>query len=245
MPECNCGFQNGHPHTKELHQANGRRNVESGLLAKICAKGGRVGGRKNVESGHLKRINQLPQTKAAHQETGYKAARSGRLASIASKGGQAAVRLGYVAKLNELPQTKVAQRINGRIQGRKNVESGLLAKARESQKNPSNEEIERLHKRLLGWQYDIFVDPYDGGNKIQVDAFRGRVCVFYDGIGGRHHLPEFQERDRRQSGRLERAGYYVRRIFNRTPTDVEVLQWNILADTDNKPLNTAEALVVS
>jgi hypothetical protein len=97
---------------------------------------GRIGGRKNVESGHLAKIRELPHAKAAYRENGRKAVESGQLDSIRElpqskatyrENGHKAVESGHVAKILELPQTKAAQRESGR----KNVESGHLAKIRE------------------------------------------------------------------------------------------------------------------
>lgn len=68
------------PQTREARRNNGRKNVESGHLArirnlpqtKIAQRiAGLKAGRRSVESGHLDRIRELPQTKAAQRESGH------------------------------------------------------------------------------------------------------------------------------------------------------------------------------
>jgi predicted GIY-YIG superfamily endonuclease len=75
--------------------------------------GGRIGGRKSVESGHWDRIR-TPE----HQRKGGLAA------------GRRNVQSGHVEWMASLPQTKAAQSRNGKLQGRKAVESGRLASVR-------------------------------------------------------------------------------------------------------------------
>jgi len=74
----------------------------------------------------------------------------------------------------------------------------------------------------------------------EVDAFSGNVAVFYDGIGkykrGSKNNPnceaELKVFEIKQRARLISAGYIVRSVFNREPTDMEILEWNSLADGD-------------
>jgi len=209
-------------------QIQGRKNVESGHLARVAPMGGRIAGPKvaktNTASGQIQSLGRIQ---------GRKNVESGQLARICSAGGRIAgrkaVESGHLVRLQELPQTKTAQRNNGRLQGRKNVESGHLARVRMMQANPSKEEIERLHKCLTGWRYNTHVDPNDEGSPIEVDAIRGKVIVFYD--GPRWHGSEKQQtQDRRQRDRLSRAGYVVRSVFNRAVSEVEALQWNLFAE---------------
>jgi len=47
----------GRNQPREAKVRGGRKAVESGQLASVCAKGGRVAGRKAVESGHLASIS--------------------------------------------------------------------------------------------------------------------------------------------------------------------------------------------
>lgn len=73
--------------------ANGRANVESGLLDRIREfpqtklgqhLNGTARGRANAESGHLDRIRELPQTKAAARATGLAMAANGHMARISA-----------------------------------------------------------------------------------------------------------------------------------------------------------------
>lgn len=72
--------------------AAGRKAVESGHLARISSLGGKVSGRQNVENGHLERIRHL-----AGRVSGRKHAQSGFMDRIrplgAAKGGRAASHL--------------------------------------------------------------------------------------------------------------------------------------------------------
>lgn len=89
--------------------------------------GGLVGGKKNVESGHIRNVG---------LNQGKKNVESGFLDSIRThdgsvKGGRTQSRImvenGDWERIKNLPQSIEARSMNGKNQGRKNVESGLWA----------------------------------------------------------------------------------------------------------------------
>jgi len=82
---------------------NGRAAVESGLLARIQVEGAAAGGRANGPIQGLKNVE------------------SGQLRSVCAKGGHAAVESGHLNGVRAA---------GGRTSGKRNVESGLLAKIR-------------------------------------------------------------------------------------------------------------------
>lgn len=71
----------------------GRRNVDSGLLARICSEGGRAAGpaagRRAVESGQLARVSSKEARRRGGLITGRKNVESGHLDRIRNAGGRA------------------------------------------------------------------------------------------------------------------------------------------------------------
>jgi hypothetical protein len=141
------------PQTKAAQKANGRKNVESGHLARILKlpqtkaaqrENGRIAGRKAVESGHLARIKSKESLskggQVAGRINGRKAVESGQLVSVCSKescikGGRVAGRI--AAESGQLASVcskggLAGGRKGGLIGGRKVVESGQLARSRET-----------------------------------------------------------------------------------------------------------------
>jgi hypothetical protein len=91
---------------QELGRIQGRKNVESGHLSRICREGGRIGG------------------KIAGKISGRIAKESGRLLKISSLGGKVAGRMavesGHMARM---------QRLGGKVIGKRNAETpGYMSK---------------------------------------------------------------------------------------------------------------------
>jgi hypothetical protein len=79
------------PRMKKIHRVQGHRNVKSGRLASIAAKGGRIAGRIAVQSGQLASVT----TKETCSKGGRAAVEGGHLASICAKGGRVSTHLRY------------------------------------------------------------------------------------------------------------------------------------------------------
>ena len=198
------GGQNG------SHEAKVRAGQVGGRI------GGRISGRRNVESGHLARIREKGLATLMANPEILRAAGRKRIALYgnprtpegSSKGGR-----------NQPREVKIR---NGRIAGRKNVESGELERARMVKTSPSKEEIKRLHIPLapLGFEFNQHL-KIDSGSSIEVDAVKGKIVAFYDGTYW-HSLSEVVKRDRRDTERLQAASYTVFRFFGRAPTSEEL-----------------------
>jgi hypothetical protein len=75
----------------------GKKNVESGHLARICSAGGKIAGKKHAESGHMSRMGKI-----GGKITGKKHAESGHTSRMGKIQGKKNVESGHMSRIGKI-----------------------------------------------------------------------------------------------------------------------------------------------